>query len=275
MTALMSDFASIPSAADEALDAAFDTGASTLDTSVGKALAILDAFRGDGALLGVSQIAARTGLPRSTTHRLLSVLVEWGYIERADSRYRLGRAIFELGNQVPDCRPRNLRSAAMPFMTSLFEATHATIHLAVLKDFDVLYVDKIYGHNSIELPSRVGGRVPALCTALGKAMLAFSAPDLIEEALRRPVPRLTPRTVVLPSLLRVALSEARRLRVADDSEGACVGSRCVAAPIVDREGSVRGAVSISVRTSDRIAAHHIELLRQSALRIGDSCAPAV
>lgn len=275
MTALLSDLLPASTAEDDALDVDFDAAASTLDTSVGKALAILDAFRGDGALLGVSQIAARTGLPRSTTHRLLSVLVDRGYIERADSRYRLGRAIFELGNLVSDCRPRNLRSAAMPFMTSLFEATHATIHLAVLRDFDVLYVDKIYGHNSIELPSRVGGRVPALCTALGKAILAFSDSHLIEEALDHPVPRLTPRTVVLPSLLRVALADARRRGVADDSEGACVGSRCVAAPIIDREGSVRGAVSISVRTSDRIASHHVDLLRLSAQRIGDSCAPAV
>lgn len=275
MTALLSDLLPASTAEDEGLDVDFDGAASTLDTSVGKALAILDAFRGDGALLGVSQIAARTGLPRSTTHRLLSVLVERGYIERADSRYRLGRAIFELGNLVSDCRPRNLRSAAMPFMTSLFEATHATIHLAVLRDFDVLYVDKIYGHNSIELPSRVGGRVPALCTALGKAILAFSDSHLIDEALDRPVPRLTPRTVVLPSLLRVALADARQRGVADDAEGACVGSRCVAAPIIDREGSVRGAVSISVRTSDRIASHHVDLLRLSAQRIGDSCAPAV
>ena len=87
-----------------------------------------------------------------------------------------------------------MRAIAMPYMTELYESTHATVHLAVLDGDDVLYVEKIYGHHGVNLPSRVGGRVPALCTALGKAILAFSAPDRVEAAFTGPIPRLTSRT---------------------------------------------------------------------------------
>jgi DNA-binding IclR family transcriptional regulator len=245
--------------------------AAGLYTSVGKALAVLDAFRGDSALLGVSQIAARAQLPKSTVHRLLTVLVYHGYVERSDARYRLGRAIFELGNMVSDCRPRSLRSIAMPFMTNLYEATHATVHLAVLDGVDVLYVDKIYGHHGVDLPSRVGGRVPALCTALGKAILARSPAAVREHALSRPIPRLTPRTVVNQAVLRAALDHARESGIAEDCEGASLGARCIAAPIVDRAGTVLGAVSLSFTTTDRISPSTVALLKRSAALIGESC----
>jgi DNA-binding IclR family transcriptional regulator len=102
--------------------------ASRLDTSVGKAVAVLNAFQGSGgALLGVSQVAERAHLARSTAHRILNVLVESGYVERAGERYRLGRVIFELGQLVPGCRPRK-RTPAMPFLMDLYEFTHSTVH---------------------------------------------------------------------------------------------------------------------------------------------------
>jgi len=246
--------------------------ASGLDTSVGKALAVLDSFRGDGTLLGVSQVAERANLPKSTAHRLLHLLVEHGYIERVDARYRLSRAIFELGNMISDCRPRSMRAIAMPFMTELYEATHATVHLAVLDGCDVLYVEKIYGHQGVNLPSRVGGRVPALCTALGKAILAFSPADRVEAALRMPIPRLTPRTIVNPAVLRSILQHVRETGVADDSEGATLGARCLAAPVLARDGAVLGAVSLSFPTSERISALAIRQLKRSAALIGEMLA---
>jgi DNA-binding IclR family transcriptional regulator len=238
------------------------------DTSVGKALAVLDAFRGEGTLLGVSQVAERANLPKSTAHRLLSLLIEHGYIERADDRYRLSRAIFELGNMISDCRPRSMRTAAMPFMTELYESTHATVHLAVLEDLDVLYVEKIYGHHGVSLPSRVGGRVPALCTALGKAILAFSTAARAEAALNAPVPRLTARTIVNQAVLRSILEHARETGVADDNEGSTLGARCLAAPVLAKDGTVLGAVSLSFATSERISQVTVRQLKRSADLIG-------
>lgn len=243
--------------------------ASGLDTSVGKALAVLDSFRGDGTLLGVSQVAERANLPKSTAHRLLNLLVEHGYIERVDARYRLSRAIFELGNMISDCRPRSMRAIAMPYMTELYESTHATVHLAVLDGDDVLYVEKIYGHHGVNLPSRVGGRVPALCTALGKAILAFSAPDRAEAAFTGPIPRLTSRTIVNPAVLRGILEHVRQTGIADDSEGTTLGARCLAAPVLTRDGAVLGAVSLSFPTSERISPLTVRQLKRSAALIGE------
>lgn len=243
--------------------------ASGLDTSVGKALAVLDAFRGEGRVLGVSQVAERAGLPRSTAHRLLNLLVEHGYVERTDARYRLSRAIFELGNMVSDCRPRSLRTIAMPFMTELYESTHATVHLAVLDGHDVLCVEKIYGHHGVSLPSRVGGRVPALCTALGKAILGCSDPGTIEAALSVPIPRLTKRTIVNPAVLRDILARVGQTHVAQDSEGSVLGACCLAAPVLARDSTILGAVSVSFPTTDWISPLAIQQLKRSVGLIGE------
>jgi DNA-binding IclR family transcriptional regulator len=242
---------------------------SGLDTSVGKALAVLDAFRGEGSVLGVSQVAMRACLPKSTTHRLLNLLVEHGYIERTHARYRLSRAIFELGNMVSDCRPRSLRAIAMPFMTELYESTHATVHLAVLDGHDVLYVEKIYGHHRVSLPSRVGGRVPALCTALGKAILGFSGTDTIEAAFNVPVPRLTRRTIVNQAVLRDILTRVGETGIAQDSEGSSLGACCLAAPVLARDSAVLGAVSLSFSTSEWITPLAAQQLKRSAELIGE------
>ena len=260
----------IAAPAERPADASDGSG---LDTSVGKALAVLDAFRGKGSVLGVSQVAERASLPKSTTHRLLNLLVDHGYIERTDARYRLSRAIFELGNMVSDCRPRSLRAIAMPFMTELYESTHATVHLAVLDGHDVLYVEKIYGHHGVSLPSRVGGRVPALCTALGKAILGFADPAAVELAFSVPVPRLTPRTIVNPSVLRDILARVSEAGIAHDSEGSILGACCLAAPVLARDSSVIGAVSVSFSTSERISPLAARQLKRSVELIGEHVDP--
>ena len=224
-----------------------------LGTSVGKALAVLDAFRGGGALLGVSQIAERAHIPKSTAHRLLSVLVDHSYVDRVDARYQLGRAAFELGNMVAECRPRNLRSVAIPYMTDLYRVCDATVHLAVLDGMDVLYVEKIYGHNGVDVPSQIGGRVPALCTALGKAMLAYSDEATLARALSVRVPRLTVKTMTNPSILRASLSRARESGVAHDNEGSSLGAHCIAAPILRPSTSeVLGAISMSFPLTEKL-----------------------
>jgi DNA-binding IclR family transcriptional regulator len=245
---------------------------SGLATSAGKTLAVLDAFRGGGVLLGVTQIADRARIAKSTAHRLLAVLVEHGYVERDGARYRLAHTIFELGNMVSECRPRSLRAIAAPFMSDLYENTHATIHLAVLDELDVLYVEKIFGHHSIDVPSQVGGRLPALCTALGKAMVAFSSHEVRLSALRAPIPRLTSRTVVNPMVIGEGLDTVRRTGVAHDIEGACLGAQCIAAPVISaRTGMPLAALSLSFSVTSRIPGHVQAQLQAAAGAISAAC----
>ena len=237
-------------------------------TSVGKALSVLEAFGSHGNLLGVTEVAGRTGVSKSSAHRLLSVLVEHGYVERQDGHYRLGRAVSALGRTSSQDVVDELRSAAMPYMTSLYVSTGATVHLGVLDGDDVLYVEKVFGHGCVTVPSRVGARLPALCTGLGKAMLAFSPPNVTVKALERPVPRLTARTVIAPARLTRSLDFARRNGVAVDNEGASLGARCVAAPIL-RAGSREpvGALSLTLPSSATPSPRMVVELRRAAAAI--------
>lgn len=243
-----------------------------LGSSVGKALAVLEAFRGAGAVLGVTEIAARTGLSKSTAHRLLAVLVDSRFVQRHDNRYMLGRAVFELGCLTPECRPHSLREAAIPVMSELYSQTRATIHLAVLEGYEVLYVEKLYGPGSVETPSRVGGRMPALATAVGKALVAFSEAEVIGEHLARPLSRLTPHTLVHRGLLAESLRQVRETGIARDREESRIGIQCLAAPILRRgSGLPIAAISVSTRASDRLTPQTETQLRVAASKIAATC----
>jgi DNA-binding IclR family transcriptional regulator len=149
-------------------------------TSVQKALAVLEAFRGPGAVLGVTEVARRGQLSKSTAHRMLALLVDEGYVEREGSRYVLGPKLFELGNAAAYARTRTLRSLAMPYMVELLQATQATVHLTTLVDGDLLYLERVYGHQGVRDVPHVGTRVPAAGTAPGDAMRAFDqAPSML------------------------------------------------------------------------------------------------
>ncbi len=137
--------------------AGVEAPARELDTSVGKALALLEAFRTASRPMGVTELARKAQLPKSTAYRLLAILREWGYVDRSGSDYCLGAHLFELGNLVPYCQPRGLREIALPHLVRLYETTHETVHLAVLDETDVLFIEKISGHPSASLPSRASG----------------------------------------------------------------------------------------------------------------------
>src|SRR5664279_612712 len=104
-----------------------------------RGMSLLWAFDPDRPELGISELARRTGLPKSTTHRLAGELVRLGLLEQAGPRLRLGLRLFELGQLVP--RQRTLRDAALPFMEDLREATQNSVHLAVLEGIEVVYVE--------------------------------------------------------------------------------------------------------------------------------------
>jgi IclR family transcriptional regulator, KDG regulon repressor len=229
-----------------------DTGAesalrSELGTSVGKAMALLTAFD-RSTPLGVSELSRKADLTKSTAYRLLTVLEELGLVHRDGSRYRLGTKLFELGNQVAYCCPSSLREIAHPYLDELHQSSRQTTHLAILDGGDVLYLDKLFGHNQVRTPSHVGGRAPAHCTALGKILLAYASSPYFALA-GAPLVRRTRYTVVQPSLLNEQLDEAKTLGVAFDHEEAALGLTCVAAPLRNRKGTIVAAISVSGSTS--------------------------
>jgi len=206
-----------------------------------RATLILEAFDDEHAVLKLRGLSARTGLPRSTVHRTAEQLVELRWLERGPDGYRPGLLLFELGGLVP--RVSWLRRSALPFMEDLYEGTHELVQLAVLDGNEVVYVDKIGGHASPMVISRPGGRLPASCTGLGKAMLAHSSEVTIAHTLERGLDSRTPNSIVDLDEFRRELATIRRCGVAIDHEEAQPGIACVAAPI---RGSGRAIAAISL-----------------------------
>jgi DNA-binding IclR family transcriptional regulator len=209
-----------------------DGSAGAGHTSVTKALTLLDAFRKVGPVAGVSDLARATGLPKSTAFRLLNQLASSGFLNRHGTDYRLDQHVFELGNCVPMCTPGDLRSIAAPFLSDLFANSRTVVHLAVLDDTDVLYVDKIQGNTAVKIPTVVGGRIPASCSALGKAMLPFGHKQVIEKILQEGLQRRTRHSIAAPGLFVQELQQVRQHGVAFDREESALGLTCVAAPII-------------------------------------------
>ena len=236
-----------------AFDSAMDSGPDPIGghsptNSVGRTLEVLAAFDGSRTVLGVSEVAVRAGVPKSTAHRLLNVMSQHGFVRREGNRYRLGERLFELGARALE--PRGIRERAVPYMAELHHATLATVHLAVLHNDCVLYVEKIYGHGALPCPSVVGGSNPASCTALGKAILSRSTDKTVERVLGGGLSRPTRKSLHTADAVRRNLQIARDDGFAVDYEELRMGLACVSAPIIDRgTGEAIAALSISAPTS--------------------------
>src|SRR4051812_19579689 len=145
--------------------------ASTPTAVIDRVSLVLDAFEGPGRLT-LAQIVRRTGLPRSSAHRMLERLVQLRWLRRSGRDYELGIRLVELGSLA--VHQDRLHRAAMPLLHELHHATGLVVHLAVLDGSDVVYLEKVGDQMSATIPTRVGSRQPAHCTAVGKAILAYN-----------------------------------------------------------------------------------------------------
>lgn len=216
---------------------------STDGLTVARLVALLTAFQPGDRALGVSELARRSGIPKTSAHRLAGHLVEHGIFERAGTCVRLGLKIFEIGQLAT--HQRGLIDAARPHLADLREATRNTTHLAVLEGAEVVYLDVQRGTDAPTLPSRIGGRFPAHATAVGKAILAFSSEETVDDVIRAGLPRVSSRTITSPAILRQQLERVRAEGVAFDCEESGEGVTCVASPLINSTGNALAAISIS------------------------------
>jgi DNA-binding IclR family transcriptional regulator len=191
-------------------------------------------------------ICQHTGLHKSTAHRLLMVLQRSGIIERtADHRYHLGLKLHELGQRALD--QVDLRARARPHFRRLAAQVHETVHLGVLQKAKVVYLEKLDANNhAVCFGSIAGTSNPVYCTAMGKAILAFLAPDIADEVIAGiRFRRFTANTLCSEPELRRALERVRRRGYAVDDEEIEPGVRCIGAPVFGPFGTPVAAVSIS------------------------------
>ena len=211
-----------------------------------RAFAVLEAYDDRHLRLGLSELARRSGLPLTTTHRLVAELVAWGALERrTDGCYVVGRRLWQLGLLAPV--HRELREVALPFLQDLYETTRENVHLAVRSGHEALYVERLHGHGSVPLVSRAGGRLPLHATGVGKVLLAHAPPEVVLRALDRPE-RVTRHTITEPGRLRRELADVRRRGYARTVEEMTLGTYSVAVPVVGGDGEVVAALGLVTTT---------------------------
>jgi DNA-binding IclR family transcriptional regulator len=209
-------------------------------TVLGRSASIMEAFNGSQRVLSLSDLNKRTRLPKSTLHRLIEQLCQVGWLEREPGGYRVGMRMFELGTLAVD--GNRLHEAAFPHLQALAERTGLAAQLAILDHAEVVYLERIVV-GPIRLPTRRGGRKPAYCTALGKALAAFDE-DALPALTSAPMPRKTANTITEPGALWTELKRVRADGVAFDRGEAYADLVCVAVP-VRGAGRAIGAISVT------------------------------
>lgn len=237
-----------------------------MDRAVGRSFQLLEALvraRGGARL---SDLAAETGLQKSTAHRILGTLCALGYAEQDGTRYRPSLKVWELGAEVVAELP--IRRAATGFLQSLHRATGETVNLTMMSGDDVIYLEKITAPRPVRFLARVGSRIPAVLTASGKAMLA-TRPDAAEivarAAARRPLD--------IPAVM-AELAEARRRGYA--LSGYSPGVTSIGAAVVIGGAPSQSGLSVSA-PSDRLAGPRrdavIEALLEACSRMAEALDP--
>lgn len=236
---------------------------------------ILDAFDDRSARLRLDEIANDTGIPRSTSHRILEQLVRLGWLRHTQGGYGLGQRALQLGGSMSD--HAEIRTTAIPFLQELQARTGKVVHLGVLDFSDVVYLDKIGGPTAAMVPSRVGGRAPAHAVALGKAMLAWLPPEEVDTILGEGLKACTRNTI---TDLLVMHEELRRIRgrhgLGFERDEYVPGISCAGTAIRGPEGVVAG-ISLSGQSTsvplERLGPLLLEVAKRISLRLFPDSAP--
>lgn len=206
-------------------------------------LAILEVFEQHGPLLSLSQLSEYSGLPISTTHRIVGELQEWGALSRdAQGRYQIGMRLWVLAQHAS----RRLRDTSRPFLQDLFSLTGETAHLAVREGNEALYVDRVYGSKRVPRASRIGGRLPLHATAVGKVLLAGEEQWFRDAYLAGELASLTPHTHADPVRLAAELVEIAERGYAIAGEEARAGACSIAVPVELARGSVPNTTGAAI-----------------------------
>jgi DNA-binding IclR family transcriptional regulator len=213
--------------------------------TVGKATRILGELACAGRPLSLSELARRARLPKTTTYRLLGTLVTGGLVRRFGTRYLLDDQVSWLATPIDERirQVRRLRCGWLPHLIDLYELTRQTVNLAVLRCDEVVYVERIYGHNRVASRSDGSDTAPARLTAAGKVLLAYQlSPDpIVLTTLQRGSSSGPAAGHDLETELTAVRSEGLAYSHADLSPGV----HCVAAPVRDRAGRVMAAVAVA------------------------------
>jgi DNA-binding IclR family transcriptional regulator len=207
--------------------------------------AIVEICAAAGRPLGLAELAAETGLPKSSLHRICGQLVRLGALEADGAGYEVGTHLFALGSLNP--RLRRLRVVAMPYLHELVARTGWVANLSVLRGGRALLVDEVFGPKPV-MPKLIGATLPLHATALGKALIGGQDPIRREELIATlPLRRFTTRTVATREALRAQVARVAAGEPAISREEWRLGTVAVAAPVRGAGGTVAALALIGSR----------------------------
>ena len=213
-------------------------------SSVANSIRVLTSFSGQEDELGITTLATRLHLAKSTVHRLAATLTGAGFLEQSESgKYRLGLALFELGALVR--RRMDVANEARPKLRELLEKTGETVQLGIIDHFSVLYVYEMESPHAIRMAAAVGARAPLHCTAVGKVLLAHQPAEFVKKVFNGGLTAHTPKTVTRREALLAMLEEVSQREHAIDDEESENGLRAIAAPVRNHTGEVIAALGVA------------------------------
>jgi IclR family pca regulon transcriptional regulator len=250
-----------------------DGGGAALSGSLGRGLHLLAVLADAHQPVGLSELTARAGFDKATTHRLARTLLSCGYLSQdADSRrYRLGMRVLNLGFSY--LRGLDVREQALPFMHVLVREISESASLSILDGPEVVYIERLRAGNvCVGIEVHVGSRMPAHCSSMGKAILAWLPAVQVRQILStRPLVASTPYTITDLGRLERQLDDVRARGFAINDQEISLGFRSAAAAIRDRAGVPIAALNAAVATA-RVS--RAELETRIAPRVAE-CAAAV
>lgn len=235
--------------------------------TLGKAMAVLEIVASSEQPPRFTDILGQSNQPRGTLHRQLSNLVEEGLlIARPDQSYELGLKLLTFASR--SWAGSEFRTIAEPHLKDLQSETGETVHLAVLRDVQVIYLDKFEGSQGLRLHSQIGNASPAYCTGVGKAALSqLDAKSLSERITAMKFQQFTEHTLRSAKALHAEIADIRKDGVAYDREEHEPGIHCVAAPIHSASRALYAGISItgpSFRISRAQLENWADLVRETA-----------
>ncbi|TBL71065.1 IclR family transcriptional regulator [Paenibacillus thalictri] len=235
-----------------------------------KAIAIIETLSQHNDPVGVSELCKLLDIPKTSVFFILNTLEQHQYIAKTqDGKYTLGTQFINIGLAV--LNKIDIRVFARPYLEKLQNETGFTVHLAILDNWEAMYVEKVENNAFVKFSTYIGQRQPLHVTGVGKAIAAYMPEHQLEECLRvKGLPEKTEKTITNVNDFKIALEAIRKQGYAVEDEEGESGVRCVGAPVFDHQGNLKAAISITALRTD-LPIHDIakvgEKVKASALEI--------
>jgi IclR family transcriptional regulator, KDG regulon repressor len=249
-------------------------------SSILKAIKILEALSGNESL-GVTELSNRLGFPKSSVHSILETLESESLLEKKveTGKYHLGLKLVEFGNRAQV--NLDICKIAHPYLKELNRLTDETVHLTVLDNDEVLYVDCIESKQWLRTYSVIGVRAPLYCTAVGKAIMANLDYNHVKRIIKENgLPRITENTITTEDALFAELEDIRIKEYAIDNMEHEDRLICIGAPIRNAKGEVFASISVSgpvsrqdMSTIDELGKRVMEATREISWKLGYRTGP--